>query len=463
MDATNALIAEEGEWLPQAYSRRGLARQHLGKLDAAMRDFKAALSHAPNDRSISRRIIKLEVTIAQRPAPVPSPPFTVSVTIDHTAYPHIIGLIILYSDPEVRLVLSHTCRAIRDRLNRLASHHEITDGADERGPYANITQPLPYGRVDRIYKDFAVPRKTTTARREVVAFLMTLNSGHSLDLRGPLDPEILSLLVLESDVLRIRPKKDGRYFQEDLDLRHCAIRKVVLFPTNRVFTVNPDLPFWSLLLPDTVTRLVVPLIVRLNDDGGLVTFHMPFKPNPEIDMMSLLRTAQQLNLPLAAKLILDVPDPSDQRELVIICPDVKTHNDKTRKDNVQDLVMSIHTLICQNTMWGLLWGVKWIKIVNLAGVVHWGLPSKSSTNIAKIQKGVTLFETLLRKNIETMLTNSVNTYQDLDERERLIHRKPPSPSEGLAKIMFLTKDKYCSTLKKGEWKMETVEKVPGFL
>jgi hypothetical protein len=29
--------------------------------------------------------------------------------------------------------------------------------------------------------------------------------------------------------------------------------------------------------------------------------------------------------------------------------------------------------------------------------------------------------------------------------------------------MFLTKDKYCSTLKKGEWKMETVEKVPGFL
>lgn len=257
-DATSAIDLQPSDI---AYFRRAGARQFMGRLEGAKRDINQILLNTPSHEPALCRLREIQDAIHQRTLSV-SHPITV---LDHTAFPHILDLVFAYADSTARFRLSQTCRVWHQRYTHLCHHSEVTVWSDKRGVFAQFTQPAPLGRTFRVYWDYRVRPKTPEERFARTMSIASIVHVHCADTRGNLPLEVVTDFCYHTAVLRIRPDKNGRYPDGDIDLSTNEHRKVVIFgPPNLEQGTTVDI---GLDPPSTVTRLVYPIVVDACGDA----------------------------------------------------------------------------------------------------------------------------------------------------------------------------------------------------
>lgn len=139
-DAKSAILIDRDYKVPNPYGYciRSLARQGAGKVDAAIRDLKHAASLSPNDTRIQTTVSAVE---AARP-PCPPPPV---VTIDYSAFPHLIDMVISFANAATRVSLGSTCRALREKIIKIGELVHITTTEDGCWLLATFAQQSPMG------------------------------------------------------------------------------------------------------------------------------------------------------------------------------------------------------------------------------------------------------------------------------------------------------------------------------
>ncbi|RSH86401.1 uncharacterized protein EHS24_004651 [Apiotrichum porosum] len=226
-DAKSAILIDRDSKVPNPYGYciRSLARQGAGKVDAAIRDLKHAASLSPNDTRIQTTVSAVE---AARP-PCPPPPV---VTIDYSAFPHLIDMVISFANAATRVSLGSTCRALREKIIKIGEHVHITTTEDGCWLLATFAQQSPMGLTFRDPTQVQGPKihlcLVPDDHRERWADVWGIGLAKVVTLSGPMPASFVHSLPPRPEVLRIRADEKGRIV-EDLSLDNLEASKIVMF------------------------------------------------------------------------------------------------------------------------------------------------------------------------------------------------------------------------------------------
>lgn len=225
-DAKSAILIDRDSKVPNPYGYciRSLARQGAGKLDTAIRDLKRAASLSPNDTRIQTTVSAVE---AARP-PCPPPPV---VTIDYSAFPHLIDMVISFANAATRVSLGSTCRALREKIIKIGEHVHITTTEDGCWLLATFAQQSPMGLTFRDPTQVQGPKihlcLVPDDHRERWADVWGIGLAKVVTLSGPMPALFVHSLPPRPEVLRIRADEKGRIV-EDLSLDNLEASKIVM-------------------------------------------------------------------------------------------------------------------------------------------------------------------------------------------------------------------------------------------
>lgn len=324
--------------------RRGVARQASGKHAAAIRDLKRALTLDPNNVPIATKLLEV-ATQAGQASCAPAPP-TPKLTIDHLAYPHIVDAIVSFSDAETRVALLDTCTAIQNRILKLCSHVEITEGSDSQGEYANIVQAD--GMSFRVYAKWRFQLPTTPSDRwtRICRDRIFLNS-RTKDLCGPFTPDVIGYLEVDSGVVRMRPDQlDNHYFHNVCFMRESPT-KIVVFPLHDSCAKD----WFSISLSDSVTRIVYPLSMYWGPDSVPGVYTVPLVPRNDLYNPIVHRSPQ------------DIPGVNPSLVMVIIWPTV---NEVVSEELANPVFEQLLSQTCALIMVAFQSALHSVKVVNVA-------------------------------------------------------------------------------------------------
>lgn len=392
------------------------------------------------------------------PAAIPS----VAVPIDHSAYPHIIESIVCYSDPQTRIALRQTCKALDKLIRKANCHLDIVAPPGAIRQHIQF-QPQPMGRTFCSWRKDQVPPRTPEARKEETYRQLVINDCRRFDLCGLVDTKLLDQAMVMSNTVRIRKDRKGHYANRAIDLARHSMQTVVVFPTAHRLPIKGrrKTDGHHLYLSQTVTRVVYPLVWGSVQQGISFAVHLP-AGNGERDPPTAF-TAMETYVD---------DDYNPELDIVIICPTVESTQQTIWPTLECGIANEMLTRIDLVILAGIRCGARSVKIVNLSGILLMLLhgrhgkdaptPSTLWGDEAKRQFHESQMEDHIRKHLRLCLSMLSGQHQQ---------SLPDWMRGGVAqwvesrvnKLRFLTINQYRATLNPGEWEEQTVEYLNGFM